>query len=278
MIEEKKFGKIFPKTQKSTLLTEKSHSLKSKYKNIRDLKLPNQSICFTVCVATYARSNCKTPEFLERCIDSIIKQSYQNFIIVIVGDKYEPKNELNEIVEKVRKNTKNKIILFHNDCVERDYIKDKRKLWHIAGASSMNVGLNYCREKSYNYYCHLDDDDWWDNDHLKNFAIIYTNYLNTSFVNSLSSYPFSSGTLPLIKDNTIYENNVLPKNGTMCHSSISFRTDRIPFNYFTTHDESKIYEPADGIMLDRIRKLNIQKGFSSICTNEKTCHHEIESA
>jgi hypothetical protein len=244
-------------------------------KCIDDLKNVNNTICFTVCLATYKRSNGKTPEMLAKCINSILDQSYKNFRIVIVGDKYETEDDLEQLVSSFRKKTKNEIILLHNNDVERDHIQDKIKLWYIAGASSMNIGLNYCRKNLYGYYCHIDDDDWWGIDHLRNFAIIYSNFSKVAFVNSVSSY-WSEMKLPIISNELIFENNVIPAIGTICHSSISFRSDIIPFDYFTTKNENDITGVADGLMLEKIHEFTIANGYTCICTKKLTAYHDIE--
>lgn len=244
--------------------------------DITDLKLINNTICFTICIATYKRVNGTTPTLLNRCLNSINKQSYTNYRIVIIGDKYEPESELENIIIEYKKQTNDNIILLHNNCVERDFIKNKLKLWKIAGAKSMNVGLEYCRTNTYPYYCHLDDDDYWDTEHLKNFAIIYTNYTDVIFINSISTHPKKT-CLPKITNQTIYKNNILPLMGTMCHSSISFRCDIVPYNYFTTHNENEIKKPSDGLMLNMIREFSISHNYACICTNKKTCFHETET-
>jgi glycosyltransferase involved in cell wall biosynthesis len=42
-----------------------------------------------VTIHTYQRADGQTPVFLSKAIQSVINQSYQNFKIFIVGDKYE---------------------------------------------------------------------------------------------------------------------------------------------------------------------------------------------
>ena len=123
-----------------------------------------------IIMATYNRPNGKTPLYLRRSIDSIINQTNQNWDLIIVGDKYEPYNDLLSIIDEYKNKTNNKIICLNNLNVERDYIKNKQNLWHCAGANSMNTGLKYAREHNYKYYAHLDDDDYWKNNHI---SLIY---------------------------------------------------------------------------------------------------------
>jgi glycosyltransferase involved in cell wall biosynthesis len=123
-------------------------------------------------MATYNRPNDKTPFYLRRSLDSIINQTNQNWNLIIVGDKFEPYDDLLSIIDEYKYKTNNKIICINNRDVERDYIKNKMKLWHSAGATSINVGLKYGRDNNYKYYAHLDDDDYWSNNHVS--LLLYT--------------------------------------------------------------------------------------------------------
>ena len=239
-------------------------------------KLIFNQIKFCIIVATYNRSNGKTPFYIKKCIDSVINQTYTIWDIIIVGDKYEPENEIiaiiNEFKSKLKKN--NDIVYLKNEKSERDFIENKNKLWNIAGANSMNIGLKYCRNNGYKYYCHIDDDDYWHIEHLENFYNIYNTYNNCIFSNSKSTC--LDFVLPNI-DIDVYPNNILPQCSQICHSSISFRIDIIPFYYYSTEIESEIDLPADGKMLNQIQDFIINNPqYCSIFTNKLTCYHDIE--
>ena len=243
-------------------------------------KIENKSaqvdIKFGVVVATYNRSNGKTPNYLRRCINSIINQTYTKWDLIVVGDKYEPEDELIILLDELRSklSTNNKIIYLKNDRPERDFIKNKGRLWNIAGAASMNMGLKYCRDNGYKYYCHIDDDDYWHIGHLENFYNIYSTYDNCIFSNSRSKYRLDDHPNLSIP---VYPNNLLPRHAGMIHSSISFRSDIIPFNYYTTEKEGEIDTPSDGKILEQIRQFILNHNqYCSIFTGNLTCYHDIE--
>lgn len=227
---------------------------------------------FLIVVATFYRSNNSSKKYLERCIQSILNQTHTNWTLVIVSDKYEPENELVEIINNF--NDK-RIILLKNYDIERDHIKDKRKLWTVAGATSVNMGLKYGRENNYQYYCHLDDDDYWKNNHLAILSGVYTKYPNCVFSNTQSNY--GKFYLPMHKVN-IYENNYLPTPQGMIHSSFSFRCDIIPFTYKTSFIETDEFEPADLVMLRNIRNFISESddAYSSVYVSKHTCYHDTE--
>jgi len=130
------------------------------------------------------------------------------------------------------------------------------------------------RSQGYKYYLHLDDDDYWYPNHIKNINIVYEKYTNCIFVNTLSTYKHTL--LPSVKVN-IYPNNLLPTPCGMIHSSFSFRLDIIPFYYFTSFIENEITYPSDATMLQNIRDFIIKnKEYCSVYIPILSCRHDIE--
>lgn len=229
-------------------------------------------IKFAIVIATYHRPNGNSKSYLERSIQSVIKQTHTEWVIILVSDKYEPEIELNSIVSAFNNE---KIVLLHNANVERDHISHHVKLWNVAGATSMNIGLDYARSNGLVYYCHLDDDDYWGPTHLEALAKAYTIYPQCVFANTRSTYRSS-----ILPSHTvaISENNYLPTPCGMIHSSFSFRCDIIPFSYYTAFCEDAVHGPADADMLGRIKNfiLSTTSGHCSIYVPELTCYHDIE--
>jgi len=230
---------------------------------------------FGIVMAKYYRKNNKTKNYLNRSINSIINQTFSDWQLIIVGDKYEPEEELLEIINEFKQKTSNKIIYLKNLVVERDFIKDNNKLWNVAGATSINIGLNYLRDNNIKYYCHLDDDDYWNEKHLSALNEIYSKYENCVFSNTQSKY--INTVLPKTNNFVIKENNLLPQERIMVHSSYSFRCDIIKFNYYTIFTEDSYFYPSDAIMLNNIQKFILEnKQYCAIYNPVLTCYHEIE--
>jgi glycosyltransferase involved in cell wall biosynthesis len=232
------------------------------------------TIKFVIIMATYCRKNKKSPSYLDRSLNSIINQTYKNWDLIIVGDKYEPENELIDIINnfKTKIGIENNIIYLKNIQTERDYIKDKQNLWTCAGATSLNMGLNYARNNNYKYYCHLDDDDFWNSNHLEVLANIYVKYPNCVFANTQAMY--IKRHLPQISNITIYENNMLPTPCGMIHSSYSFRIDILKFDYYTNYTNVGRYYASDADMLKKIKEFLISnKEYHSIYIPILTCNH-----
>jgi hypothetical protein len=186
---------------------------------------------FFIIICTYYRQNGTSYNYLNRSINSVLKQQHKLWTLLIVGDKYEKLDELFKLIEDKKRLTKNKILFFNNVIVERDRIKDKSKLWHCAGANSLNMGLNFARGNQFRYYVHLDDDDYWLATHLKLIANIYKQDNNCIFVNTKSTHP-DFNIIPNINSKELYikwcNNEYNNKDNRISHSSISFRCDIRP--------------------------------------------------
>jgi glycosyltransferase involved in cell wall biosynthesis len=231
---------------------------------------------FGIVMATYFRKSNKTKEYLQRSLTSIINQTFLDWQLIIIGDKYEPEEELLEIINEFKQKTSNKIIYLQNTNVERDFIKNKNNLWNVAGATSINMGLNYLRENNIKYYCHLDDDDYWTNTHLEALNEIYSKYENCIFANTQATHP-KHKYLPKSNNIIINENNIVPEAGKIIHSSYSFRCDIIKLDYYTTFDKNAYFYPSDAIMLNNIRQfLSENKQYCSIYNPILTCFHDIQ--
>lgn len=240
-------------------------------------------IRIVIIMATYHRENGSTIQYLERSLSSVISQTYNKWDLIVVGDKYEPLQELENIISKyidIINDNKldNKIIHLNNYKVERDYIKNKRNLWSCAGANSVNMGLKYAREHGYKYYSHLDDDDYWTPDHLHRLYEAYNAFPNCIFVNTQSTYKNTH--LPREQHGVIIRpNNRLPLPFATIHSSFSFRLDVVPFEYYTSFDENSKSEPSDSIMLSRIHRFILEnRQYCSIYMPFLTCYHDEEFA
>jgi len=232
---------------------------------------------FAIVIATYHRPNGKTLGYIKRAIESVNKQTYKEWDLILVGDKYEPIEELYEIGKMVNTTNGNKVFILENKITERDYIFNGHLRWFIAGATSMNLGLNEARKMGYTHYCHLDDDDEWGAEHLANFNDVFTNYPKCIFAYSKSTY-INHCPLPREHVASIHDNNLMVRGGNVIHSAVCFRIDVLKCDYYTTFDPSKIYGPSDFIMWNGISDFihgNIDK-YSCIHIPKITCFKYTE--
>jgi glycosyltransferase involved in cell wall biosynthesis len=238
---------------------------------------------FIIIMPTYRRSNGKTLTYLKRSLNSIASQKYTNWDLVVVGDKYENEEELLNLLETFRTTlskdgkAKNEVIYIRNTIVERDFIANKNLLWFCAGAMSINMGLFWARANGYKYYCHLDDDDYWKDNHISEIAKVYSTYPECVFVNTRAHY--LDILLPKEED-VVSPNNRKPEAGKMVHSSFSFDIQRVPFYHETAIKDHGIVlqtQATDAILLARIAEfIEENPQYCSVSTPAITCVHDEE--
>jgi glycosyltransferase involved in cell wall biosynthesis len=100
----------------------------------------------SVCIATYNR-----PRLLvDRCLRSILAQTYKNFEVWVIGDDAAP--ETQHAVEQLN----DARIHFHNLPQRGTYPLSPKRRWMVAGSVPMNEAMRRARG---DYVTHLDDDD-----------------------------------------------------------------------------------------------------------------------
>jgi hypothetical protein len=181
--------------------------------------------------------------------------------VFLIGDKYEKPEEFEEFAKLLPPHQLQAINL--PIALERENCKIPQNLWHIAGANSVNYGMELAQKQGYTYYVHLDDDDYWHTFHLRNVAAGYEQFPEACFVCTMGTTP-DLKILPAI--NTLNYNNFPCTIGHVFHSSYGFRMDKIPFKYvtITPGEPETLYPPADGDMLYRIGQHCLVNGYKTL--------------
>jgi len=107
-----------------------------------------------VIVVTYNRSRLLT----ERCIPSILGQTYDNLELIVVGDACTDDTE--ELVSRI----KDPRLKFHNLPERGRYPSDPIRRWMVAGTAPTNEALSLAQG---DFISHLDDDDEYVPDRLE---------------------------------------------------------------------------------------------------------------
>lgn len=115
------------------------------YQKVYSLEKP----LVTVCVGTFNRGNLLN----ERCLKSILNQSYSNIEVIVVGDG------CTDNTEQLMANIHDSRVTFIN-LPERGCYPDEPFLrWMVAGTQSINHALSLATG---DFITHLDDDDEYD--------------------------------------------------------------------------------------------------------------------
>jgi glycosyltransferase involved in cell wall biosynthesis len=226
-----------------------------------------------IVIATYQRKDGTTPFFLQKALDSIFSQTYQNFKIFLIGDKYEDNEEFVNIISKYPQDK----IYYKNlpYAKERDSYTDKWVLWSYGGITAMNFGIEKALEEGYDFICHLDHDDWWLPNHLEEIkqGIELT---NSDWVCTKSTYMSSVNTLPRVNSDELYI-PFHPRSSQLIHSSVCMNFKKIPLKYRDIYEETKkLGLPSDADLWERTRMYIIEHNLKSYYINKLTCRHDEE--
>jgi glycosyltransferase involved in cell wall biosynthesis len=121
---------------------------------IAQVRRPSDHPLISVVIPTYNRGRL----LCDRAISSVLRQTYQNFEIVIVGDNCT--DNTNELL----RNIDDKRIRFYNLSKRGNYPADPKKRWLVAGVVPANKCLKLARGE---WIASLDDDDEFSPDHLE---------------------------------------------------------------------------------------------------------------
>jgi hypothetical protein len=108
----------------------------------------------SIRIATYNRGKL----LIDRAVDSIQKQTYQNFEVIIVGDHCT--DDTGELIQKLNDSR----FSFYNLPSRTVYPDDRMQKWMAIGAPAMNAAAGMASGK---WIAPLDDDDQFKEDHLE---------------------------------------------------------------------------------------------------------------
>jgi UDP-sugar transporter A1/2/3 len=197
-----------------------------------------------VAVATYQRASGTSPAMLEKLWLMLQNQSYTNWKLYLTGDSYENPNEWSSLSFY---NDSRAHLLNLPEPGERGKI-DPKEMWNNAGMAAMNNAIDRLLADGHEWAVHLDDDDYWDADHLQNIAA----GVRTGATFVLTRCQFDkSGAKSLPGDGnrlfTHISHYVPPRPCDIVHSSIAFNVAKLPSRYQMF---SRV--PADAYMWMRI--------------------------
>jgi glycosyltransferase involved in cell wall biosynthesis len=227
-----------------------------------------------IIIPTYQKPDGLTPFLLKRAIESIKKQTYRDYLLIIIGDKYENNSEFEAICND--KELEGKII-YKNLPIAKErekYPAGSKELWSAGGVNACNYGINLGLESGLTYICHLDHDDYWHPQHLELIVHTIKTTNNPAFIYSCGTY-FNSY-LPYVPlTNEIIISN--PQPGKTIHSSTCINVNKIPLLYRDVYQETGMIEPADADMWTRVSKYIIDNELTSFLITSITCYHLTEN-
>ena len=126
----------------------------------------------SVCIPTYNRAKI----LMERAVDSVFSQSYQNFELIIIGDNCT--DDTTKLLSKI----KDRRLIFENlKERKRNYSETHENHWFVGGAIPSNRALEIATG---DWIARIDDDDIWTKFHLEKL-IVFAQENNFEFVSAL---------------------------------------------------------------------------------------------
>jgi glycosyltransferase involved in cell wall biosynthesis len=194
----------------------------------------------SVCVATADREEL----LFDRCLPSLLRQTYQNLQIIVVGD------HCTDGTEKRIGQLRDDRVSFVNLPERGPYPRYGFDRWCVAGSNAMNAALERCKG---HFITHLDDDDRYVSNRIERLVQICREHKA-----EFCWHPFwaerDDGTWHLIGDGRLAAGQVNP--GAVFYHRYFARFKWDPHAY---HRE----EPGDWSRLRKIKMLRPRKYFVS---------------
>ena len=253
------------------VMLEDLYRLHTKYGNpisiaIRDTLRYNRDT-FAVIIPTYRREDGRTPSLLRRALDSVFAQSYTNFKVFLIGDKYEGDEEILDLISQYPQ----KQIYYENLPIAKERSKypiRSKELWCTGGVNATNYAIAKAMSEHLQYACLIDHDDQWFPNHLQvlHEAIEQTSarWLCTrTNVNTLYFFPHIETEESMVE--------FLPLSEGVIKSSVCFDIQLIPTRFRDVLAETGELFPADADLWRRMREFITTFKLKSYYINTLTC-------
>jgi glycosyltransferase involved in cell wall biosynthesis len=227
---------------------------------------------FAIVISTYQRPDGNTPIFLKKTLESVLNQTYQNFKIFLIGDKYENQEEF-LLFKNLIPSEKLYIENLPNAIEREKYKHPSWELWWSGGANAINYGIDVALKENFTHVCLLDHDDTWNSNHLElinktlsisNPSLIFTQgwYNNSKFPPLDSSFKHKLQ----INPNLYHELSSLikaypsvPHECSFIKSSVCIDFSQINLKFRDKLAETGIGGPSDADLWMRLRELVINE-------------------
>lgn len=222
-----------------------------------------------IVISTYQRPDGKSPFYIRRALSQIHKQTFKNYQVYLMGDKYENNDELKTIIAQYP----NVSCINSVHAVEREkYPPRSMKLWCTGGNTVVLNGISLALRDGVNYICHHDHDDWWEPNHLELLNKVIEEK-NPFFICTISSY--SANHLPFVPiSNEVID--FLPVPGGMISSSSCIKYSDTQLRGRDVFEATGTPNPTDADLWSRMSEEMKNTGKKGYLICSLTCHHDEE--
>lgn len=205
---------------------------------VKNMMEASPNLCITV--ATHRRADGSSPRLLQNLWEMLQRQTYKNWQLYLTGDFYDDEAEF-------------KNMSFMNDARVKAFNLEAPgergrlsggDLWRNGGVKAFNNAIERLIADGNEWSVHLDDDDYWDSDHLANIL----SGIRTGATLVFTDSQFHVGWLPpeaKLRQLQI-RHDVFPRPCAVTHSSVAYNMRLLKSRYA----ESAL--PADAYLWARI--------------------------
>jgi len=224
---------------------------------------------YGIVITTYQRQDGKTKGYLTNTLESVKNQTYQNYKVFLIGDKYENNAEFYEISEVI---PRDKIIAVNLPYAkERDkYANDIQRLHHTGGTHARNVGIEMALLSGVSYILNLDHDDTWEPDHIQRIDEVLSINPDAVFVCTKSHH--INEVLPKLNSSEIIQ-PFYPLPCGIIHSATCINFREIPLRYEDAYEVANLADPGDAYLWVRLRQYMVNNNLNGYVYNKLTCYH-----
>lgn len=248
-------------------------SIPSLVRDARDLRVG-------VVFATYDRPDRSSPQKLERAIESLRGQQYQDWKLFLVSDSYSDKAHLQKITTSLPPNSV--VILETNRASHLDRHHEEVVL--NAGVEAYKVGLMALLGEGFDLGCQLTDDDFWYPEHLQVLVETYLRYPQAVILYTQALYrnqPYPNLDVPIAYNNLppgyTVEGDYKRLNQVL--TSMMFRVscfrDRVQPR--SVIEQGRMW-PSDMDFVQQIMLICEAENLLTVFIPQVTVHHEIETS
>lgn len=230
--------------------------------------IPNKH-SIAVIMATYQRSDKTTPQLIEKTLLTLKAQTYKNFKLFLIGDRYDNREEFESFVDHLEGVTTDLINLDH--ITERDfYSEGDPKLWNTGGVTALNKGIKLAIKDKYDFITFLDHDDLWEPYHLQNMADALSEDPRRALCATRGRH-FNGALLP---DKSMHPggDDYFPKAGQVLKSAVCYNRRLIPISF-----DPNCEGPADANLWDKISEYMEENNLKGYLINKETVKHPDEN-
>ena len=237
-----------------------------------EYSVDDEDITFGILITTYHKKTGETLGHVSKTIESVLNQTYKNWKIFLVGDRYEDQEEFEKICEMIPEDKR--VCINLEEAAERDlYVsgakdsngklifKNNFQFWHVAGSNANNVGVDLVKEEGLHHFINLNHDDSFLPFHLYHLYKAYKIFPEVGFVFTQSYYGGGQVMPSGVGGVEFRINNLPPQPNNTVHSSTSYNVHRFKVRYPEFNGNSFSFFDQDPFIPDEPVDLLIWRNF-----------------